>query len=235
MKRLDLGGLSVLLAGGTDGDGGGEGPLVVLMHGFGAPGDDLASLWRVVGAPPGTRWAFPAAPLALEGMGPGGRAWWKIDIMRHLIDLERGGGAARERDAPPGMSDANARIVALLDELQTRLAPSRVVLGGFSQGAMLACDVALRSDRPLAGVALLSGTLLARDEWTARVAHRRGMPVFQSHGTEDAMLAYVQAEKLRDLLRQGGADVTWVPFRGGHEIPAPVIDALGRWMRTALA
>jgi phospholipase/carboxylesterase len=235
MKRLDLGGLRVLLAGGTDGEGGGEGALVVLMHGFGAPGDDLASLWRVVAAPPGTRWAFPAAPLALQGMGPEGRAWWKIDIMRHLMEVERGGGAAQERDAPAGMSEANAHVVALLDELDARLRPSKVVLGGFSQGAMLACDVALRTDRPLAGIALLSGTLVAGDDWTPLAAHRRGLPVFQSHGTEDAMLSYAQAEKLRDLLRQGGAEVTWVPFKGGHQIPAPVIDALGRWMRAALA
>jgi phospholipase/carboxylesterase len=234
MKRLDLGGLSVLLAGGTDGEGGGEGALVVLMHGFGAPGDDLASLWRVVAAPPGTRWAFPAAPLALAGTGPGGRAWWKIDIMRHLMDLERGGGEAQAREAPAGMSDANAHIVALLDALESRLKPSRLVLGGFSQGAMLACDVALRTDRPLAGIALLSGTLLAQEEWAALVARRRGLPVFQSHGTDDAMLSYAQAEKLRDLLRQGGADVTWVPFHGGHAIPAPVIDALGRWLRASL-
>jgi phospholipase/carboxylesterase len=234
MKRLDLGGLSVLLAGGTDGEGGGEGPLVVLMHGFGAPGDDLASLWRVVAAPPGTRWAFPAAPLTLEGMGPSGRAWWKIDIMRHLMERERGGEASAERAAPPGMSEANARIVALIDELETRLTPSKLVLGGFSQGAMLACDVALRLDRPLAGLVLLSGTLLARDDWSALAAKRPGLRVFQSHGTEDAMLSYAQAEKLRDLLRQAGADVTWVPFRGGHTIPAPVIDALGRWMGTSL-
>jgi phospholipase/carboxylesterase len=48
------------------------------------------------------------------------------------------------------------------------------------------------------------------------------------------MLPYAQAEKLRDVLREGGADVTWVPFRGGHEIPEPVVDALGKWMHTAL-
>jgi phospholipase/carboxylesterase len=235
MKRLDLGGLSVLLAGGTDGEGSGDGALVVLLHGFGAPGDDLAALSRVVAAPAGTRWAFPAAPLALEGMGPGGRAWWKIDIMRHLMEMERGGGGAQQREAPAGMSDANAHVVALLDALDSQLKPSKVVLGGFSQGAMLTCDVALRTERPLAGIALLSGSLVAEDEWTPLAARRRGLPVFQSHGTEDAMLTYAQAERLRDLLRQGGADVTWVPFHGGHEIPGPVIDALGRWMRTALA
>ena len=71
------------VAGGTNREGGGQGPVVVLLHGFGAPGDDLASLWRVLRAPTGTRFVFPEAPLSLEAMGmPGARAWWMIDMMR---------------------------------------------------------------------------------------------------------------------------------------------------------
>ena len=234
MKPIEAGGLSVLLAGGTDRQGGGDGPLVVLLHGFGAPGDDLAPLWRVIDAPAGTRWAFPAAPLALEGVGIGGRAWWMVDIERLMRTGERGDRDELAREPPAGMSEAHARIVATLDELSARLKPSKLVLGGFSQGAMLACDVALRTDRALAGVALLSGTLVARDEWAPLAAGRRGLPVFQSHGTEDPILPYPHAEKLRDLLRDAGADVTWVPFRGGHAIPGTVTDGLGRWMRTTL-
>ncbi|HEY3817377.1 MAG TPA: hypothetical protein VGL81_09415 [Polyangiaceae bacterium] len=235
MKRVEAGGLDVLLAGGADREGGGDGPLVVLLHGFGAPGDDLAPLWRVIDAPAMTRWAFPAAPLALEGMGFGGRAWWMVDIERLVGAGERGDREPLAREVPPGMSEARAQLVTVLDELEARLKPSKVVLGGFSQGAMLSCDVALRTERPLAGVALLSGTLVARDDWAPLAARRRGLPVFQSHGTEDPMLPYAQAEKLRDLLREGGADVTWVPFRGGHAIPGTVTDGLGRWLRTTLA
>jgi phospholipase/carboxylesterase len=235
MKRVEAGGLNVLLAGGTDREGGGDGPLVVLLHGFGAPGDDLASLWRVIDAPPGTRWAFPAAPLELEGMGFGGRAWWMIDVERLITARERGNRDELEREAPAGMREAHAHVVRMLDALGDRLKPSRVVLGGFSQGAMVACDVALRTERPLAGVALLSGTLVARDEWAPLIPRRRGLPFFESHGTEDPMLPYAQAEKLRDLLTEAGADVTWVSFRGGHTIPGTVTDALGRWMRAVLA
>ena len=41
MREALLGGLKTRLTGGSDGQCGGEGPLVVLLHGFGAPGDDL--------------------------------------------------------------------------------------------------------------------------------------------------------------------------------------------------
>jgi phospholipase/carboxylesterase len=234
MRRLELAGLSVLLTGGTDREGGGDGPLIVLLHGFGAPGDDLAPLWRVIDVPTGTRWAFPAAPLALEGTGyGGGRAWWMIDIDRHVMAAQRGDLSLRG-ETPQGMNEARETVVAMLDELEALTHPSKLVLGGFSQGSMLACDVALRTERPLAGVVVLSGALVAADAWAPLVANRRSLPVFQSHGTADPLLPFPQAEALRDLWRQGGAEVTWVPFRGGHEIPGTVVDALGRWNRTTL-
>jgi phospholipase/carboxylesterase len=233
MKEIELAGLTVRLAGGTDREGGGDGPLVVLLHGFGAPGDDLAPLWRVVDAPRGTRWAFPAGPEAVP-IEPGRRAWWFIDIERRLLAAERGELESLSREVPPGMTEARARVTALLDELDARLKPTKVVLGGFSQGAMLACDVALRSERALAGIALLSGTLLAADEWGRLAAGRRGLAVFQSHGTGDPILPFAYAEKLRDLLHSGGLDVTWVPFRGVHEIPEAVLVALGRWVHAVL-
>jgi phospholipase/carboxylesterase len=240
MKDLDLAGLTVRVAGGVDREGGGAGPLVVLLHGFGAPGDDLASLWRVLDAPAGTRWAFPAAPLVLQA-GPresppasrDSRAWWMADLER-LRAAQQGQAESLAREVPPGMREARERIVSVLDELDARLKPTQIVLGGFSQGAMLACDVALRTDKTLAGIALLSGTLVASDEWAALASRKRGLPVLQSHGTLDPLLPFVSAERLRDLLRSGGADVTWVPFRGGHEIPHLVLDALGHWLRTLL-
>jgi phospholipase/carboxylesterase len=242
MKELNLAGMTVRLVGGVDREGGGDGPLVVLMHGFGAPGDDLVSLWRVLDAPSGTRGAFPAAPHVL-GRPAGApasafrdsRAWWMVDMERRLSAAERGALEALTLEVPPGMEEARAAVTALINELDSQLRPTKIVLGGFSQGAMLACDVALRTDRVLAGVVLLSGTLLAAKEWAAIASRRRGLAVFQSHGALDQLLPFAYAEKLRDLLIAGGVDVTWLPFRGGHEIPDGVVIALGRWLRTALA
>ena len=61
MRQERFGGLNVRITGGTDGKGGGRGPLVLLLHGFGAPGDDLVSLADVLNVPTGTRFVFPKA------------------------------------------------------------------------------------------------------------------------------------------------------------------------------
>ncbi|MGH7260858.1 MAG: alpha/beta hydrolase [Nitrospiraceae bacterium] len=235
MKVKQLGGLKVWLTGGTDGCGGGDGPVVVLLHGWGAPGDDLVPLGQEIDAPRGTRFVFPEAPLSLQ-MGFGdSRGWWMLDIEKRQREIAAGRARDLSREVPKGLAEARAKVIALLDELERRAGARQIVLGGFSQGAMLACDVALRTGTPLAGLVLLSGTLLAADEWTPLMPKRKGLKVFQSHGSADPLLPYFIAEQLRDVLKQGGLSVDWVSFRGGHEIPGTVLDRLGAFLRTVLA
>jgi phospholipase/carboxylesterase len=233
-----LGGLRAVVTGGSDREGGGEGPVVVLMHGFGASGEDLVPLWRVLSVPRGTRFVFPAAPLTLSGDGSSfdSRAWWMIDV----VALDRAIREGRERDLaaeiPDGLEEARALVRGALDAIEAELRPpaGALVLGGFSQGAMLALDVALADPRPLAGVAILSGTLLAESVWVPRMRGRAGLRVFQSHGTMDPLLPYRAAEALRHRLAAAGVEVEFLSFRGGHEIPPRVLDGLGAFLQRVL-
>ncbi len=235
MKVEQLGGLKVRLTGGTDGRGGGDGPVVVLLHGWGAPGDDLVPLGQEIAAPRGTRFVFPEAPLSLQ-MGFGdSRAWWMLDLEQRQREIAAGHARDLSRKVPEGLAEARTKVIALLDELERRLGAKPIVLGGFSQGAMLACDVALHTGKPLAGLVMLSGTLLAADEWTPLMPKRKGLKVFQSHGSMDQLLPSFMAESLRDLLTQAGLSVEWVGFRGGHEIPGVVLEKLGGFLRAVLA
>jgi phospholipase/carboxylesterase len=235
MRSLTLGGLDALLTGGTDRQGGGSGPIVVMCHGYGAPGDDLVGLWESIDAPPDTRFLFPAAPLTVGSGFYEGRAWWPIDMARLEYAVQRGELHDLAREVPAGLAAARDELTRFLDAVDRELSPPRVVLGGFSQGAMLSCDVALRTERPLAGLALLSGTLLAEEEWAPRMPKRRSLPVFQSHGTDDPLLPFAVAERLRDMLREAGLEVTWVPFRGGHGIAPGVLARLGTFLQTVLS
>lgn len=199
---------------------------VILCHGYGAPGDDLVSLAaEVCRAAPSLeqrlRFVFPEAPIAMSALGPwDSRAWWPLD--ESLLD------AAITRDSPiETVRAVPAELPALRESMRGLLADiertegipiSRVVLGGFSQGAMLATDVALRLPVSPAGLVVFSGTLLDADNWGRLAPTRRGMPALLSHGRQDTLLSYRTAEGLRDLLAAAGVAVEFVPFDGPHTI-----------------
>jgi phospholipase/carboxylesterase len=224
-----FGSLKAKVTGGADGEGGGAGPVVVLMHGFGAPGDDLVDLARFLRVPAETRFVFPEAPLTLDG-GPG-RAWWIIDP-EVFERRARGEQVDRSEELPDNLPVVRAAVIELLNDVEKRLSVPRssMILGGFSQGAMVACDVALHDTQRPAGLLLMSGTLIARAEWAPRMERLAGLPILQSHGVYDPMLSYADAERLRDLWQAAGAQVTFTSFPGGHEIPRSVLEAAGHFI-----
>jgi len=230
MRELKLGTLTARVTGGTDREGGGNGPVVVLMHGYGAPGTDLVSLWRELAVPREVRFVFPEGPLDL---GFGGRAWWPLDMARLQERFSKTGAERLIAEVPAGIDEARAAVLELLAVLERDFsaAPAETVIGGFSQGAMLATDVVLRSERPFGALAVLSGTLISHDEWLPLMSARKGLPVLQSHGRADQVLPFELAERLRDELGQAGLPVEFVPFNGGHAIPSAVLTGLTQLIR----
>jgi phospholipase/carboxylesterase len=225
------GGLAVCVV--EDGDRvGPPSSLVVLCHGFGAPATDLVGLAaEMLHGSPGlpflhrARFAFPAAPLDLHQGG--GRAWWHIDMMA-LHQAIASGSTARFDEAPDGLVPARRSLLATIEMLLTEAALpwSRLVVGGFSQGAMLTTDLVLRAPEAPAALAILSGTLMTPTEWQRLAVQRRGLRVLQSHGRSDPVLPYERADQLRHLLLEAEMNVEFVPFQGGHGIAENVIDAL---------
>ena len=106
--------------------------------------------------------------------------------------------------------------------------PSQLVLAGFSQGGMLAMDFVLHGGLRPAALVLLSSCTIAPADWTPRASQLAGLRVLVAHGQHDAELPFARGEELRDFARAGGANVTWLPFDGGHEIPLVVWRALRR-------
>lgn len=232
-----MGPLTVRVVGGTDGLGGGEGPAIVLLHGFGAPGTDLVGLASAIEAPMGTRFVFPEAPMTLPMIMPGidSRAWWPIDVeglQRSLMLGEMPDLFTRE---PPGLAEARTMVIEMLDALDRTLAPSQVVLGGFSQGAITSVDVALNSDRRLAGLVLFSASIVAESAWRARLPARAGLPVLQTHGTMDPLLPYALGDRLRTLMEEAGLEHTFVSFVGAHEIGMPALAAAKHFLASHLS
>lgn len=228
LDRNHLGPLDVQWRGGIDGQGRGEGPVVVLLHGYGTRSDDLANVTQALRLPMAVRYVLPEAPVELED---GGRAWWRL-----AEDEEAAVAEGRPRDLsksmPAGMVIAREKVGAMLRALRTLpdVPPDQVAIVGFSQGAMLAMDVALFTEPKMRGVGVLAGTLIAEDAWAERYPLRRGMRVFIAHGRDDARLPFAMAEKLRDRLTEGGLEVRWAPFEGGHSLPFPVLQDLSEFL-----
>jgi len=232
--RTTLGGLRCVASQATAGP---PSLLVVLCHGFGAPGEDLVplapELCRRRPELESARFLFPAAPLSLGWTGTGeGLAWWMIDVER----LMAGGTSELRAEVPKGLPKARRMLRELVDVAtrQAGLPLSRTVLGGFSQGAMLATDVALRLEEAPAGLCVLSGTPIAEAEWRRLAPARRGLGVLQTHGRQDPLLPFSLAEALRDLLAGAGMEVDFRAFDDGHTIPPEALGALGDFLARRL-
>lgn len=112
----------------------------------------------------------------------------------------------------------------LIAELDIPL--SKLFLGGFSQGAILATEIALNAVEKPAGLVILSGTLINEKNWNHLAHLRAGMPFFQSHGERDPLLPLERAKALEQLLQKGGLKGKLSTFPGGHEIPPKILGEL---------
>jgi phospholipase/carboxylesterase len=199
--------------------------VLILLHGHGARADDLVPLVPVLSVRPGMRFVFPAGP---RDLGGGARAWWPLPP-RHLREAAlASGGRDLAREEPRGMIEARDAVVALLRESSSRFGvePSEIVIGGFSQGAMMAVDAALHADEPPRGVVSLSGALVAEAEWVPRMTRLARSSVFVSHGRRDTLLPFAGSESLAARLGEAAVPVTFVAFDGDHELPEEVLTRL---------
>ncbi|HZH25693.1 MAG TPA: alpha/beta fold hydrolase [Azospirillaceae bacterium] len=156
--------------------------LIVLLHGLGADGDDLIGLaphWQSV--LPTAAFIAPNAPFPCD-MAPYGYQWFSLQDRTPARILA-------------GVQAAAPMLDAFLDELleSYRLGPERLALVGFSQGTMMAMHVAMRRDKPVAGVVGFSGALVGAELLAEDIRSRP--PVLLVHGDADQIVP-VQASRL---------------------------------------
>lgn len=187
---------------------------IVLFHGFGANAYDLAALHSEIPSAPGTGWVFPEGIL---GLGGPARAWWMVD--QAAVQLAMATGQPRDLTGPPppGLQAAREAAFAFIEELG--VPANRLILGGFSQGAMLTVHLTLALPKPPAGLLLFSGNLLDRRTVAELAPARAGLRFFQSHGRQDPILSFKKAREQYDLLLECGWQGEFHEFDGEHEIP----------------
>ena len=203
--------------------GGSGPPTVALLHGYGATAEDWEPFLKTIAFPEGTRLIFPKGP-SVGGLEHG-RGWWNLDLTTVVRPGSDGPDLSRQQ--PPGIKTAARLVEDLLNGIE-----GPVILGGFSQGAMVSAEIAFQSDQPLAALILLSGTTVDEAAWVRRLPRRRGLRVFMAHGRDDGTLSFQNSDRFRAKLETAGLEVTWVPFDGGHEIPSEVVVALNAFLKS---
>lgn len=190
-----------------------EGTLV-LLHGRGADEHDLFPLLDALDPDRRLRGLTPGGPLALP---PGGRHWYRL-----------GGIPTPEAET---FWPSFTQLGELLDGLQ-----EPIVLGGFSQGAVMSYALGLGrspAKRP-AALMPLSGFMPSVEGLDLDLTGIEGLPVAIAHGTLDPVISVEYSRAARDALAAAGADVAFHESPVGHTIDPQNIAALRGFVAAAI-
>ena len=183
--------------------------LVILLHGYGADGNDLIGLApHLANVLPETAFVAPNAPERCE-MSPMGYQWFSLssydpNMLRRDPAQAAGIYAAMRAGAEKAVPVLEDFIGAELHRYG--LTADRLALVGFSQGTMMALHVGLRRADPVAGIVGFSGALLGGPDLQAEIKSRP--PVVLIHGDRDDVVPIQAMYHARDMLQSLGVPVT---------------------------
>lgn len=193
--------------------------LVVLLHGWGADGNDLADLAYPISIRlPGVAFFAPNGPAPCK-MNPEGREWFDID----------------DRINGPVYAESiiNKAVSLALNELN--LSSAALALAGFSQGGMMSLHCGLRQNPPIAAIISFSGALLLHDDLVDNVNEGTYPPVLLIHGTEDTVVPFSLQAASCELMKTRSIEVKTKECNGlGHGIDtdglSSAIDFLAQYL-----
>jgi phospholipase/carboxylesterase len=189
---------------------------LVLLHGRGADEHDLYPLLDALDPERRLHGYTPRGPLSLP---PGGAHWYRL-----------GGIPTPDPDTFFPTFEAAA---AWLDALP--FGADRLVLGGFSQGAVMSWALGLGAGRPRpAGLVCLSGFLPRVEGFELSLDGLDGYPVAIAHGSHDPVISVEWSREARSALEGAGADVLYREAPLPHAIDPRILPELSALVRRCL-
>lgn len=192
---------------------------IIMLHGYGANAADLypiseLNFFRDLDL----NWIFLEAPLAPPEIAMfGGRAWFNVDIAYFQTLVREGRFKEYYSREPENIAKIHDQISLFIESM--RLKPEEIILGGFSQGAMVATDYMYSKNFKPRGLLFLSGTVIRQDAWTT--GSLAELPIFQSHGKNDEVLPVGGAHLFKSISKSKKHQLEI--FNGGHEIPIEIL------------
>ncbi len=197
---------------------------IILLHGFGANAADLTPLADLFDPQQHYHWFFPEAHLTLEEDLPEARLWFPDDRKLQQLALEGHYFNTIASIDPSGLSKAAQQVVELTEALH--LSTKQSILGGFSQGSMVAMEMVANQLATPRALLLFSAALTAPQRWETGLQRASGCAFLQSHGRVDEVLRYQDAVALYQLLLRVGFQGHLESFEGGHEIPPTLTNSV---------
>lgn len=183
---------------------------LLLLHGTGGDEHQLVA--------PGRRLAPDATLLSPRGQVLEDGTTRRFFARRSLLELDVPDLLAR--------TDRLADFVAAATKAYD-LDRERVIALGYSNGANIAASLLLRWPGVLAGAALLRPTLPYEPEAPPAL---EGTDVLIAAGSRDPYVEPGKPERLAELLRAGGADVSYEETAPGHALTDADLSATSRWL-----
>lgn len=201
---------------------------VIWLHGLGADGNDFAPILQHLPlAELGIRVVLPHAPSQPVTINGG-------MVMPAWYDIRPTDGPGRHDEA--GIRASAVNVDALIAHERTQVPAERIAVVGFSQGGAIALHCGLRAPERLAGIAALSTYLLLPEaSESERSAANAETPIFQAHGSHDAVVNTVRGIAARDWLTERGYSVAWHDYPMAHEVCLEEIAELASWFRSIFA
>ena len=194
--------------------------LLVLMHGVGSNEQDLMGL-----APQIPERFHVLSVRAPFRMGPGAHAWFDFSIEPN--------GERTINEAQEAQSRALvAQAIASAAE-QLGIPPERVVVGGFSQGGIMALSLLLTQPALMQAAMVWHGRLLTQMlPQAAPPDALRGKQMWLSHGTHDNVIPLAHAQAIAHYMAPLPVTLAYHEFPGAHEIRPSELAATVTWLES---
>lgn len=197
-------------------------PLVIFLHGYGSDERDLLGIKDDLS--PDYTYLSVRAPLEIDG---GGYKWFTQDTDQAEYE-------GVTSDVDKSTDQLRTFIEQATEKYHTQ--PDKVVLVGFSQGAMMSYQIGLQYPELVRGIAPLSGKILAALNSRLKPDERlKALKVFIGHGSADTRVPFSGATDAKAVLENLLIIPEFHSYAGaGHTITTAEVADLKHWLEGQL-
>ena len=141
-------------------------------------------------------------------------------------------------DIAPGVMRSRGMLFELLDAQRDEGFPTeQTTFGGFSQGCLMSVEVGLRYPYRFAGIVGVSGYVCNPEKLVKEMSPvARQQRLLITHGTQDPMLRFAEAQKQFAILKAAGVNLEFHAFAKAHTIAGEEeLDVIRKFVRAGYA